>query len=203
MQKKRFDTITIQLKDATGKAILFETGRVIASLHLRKHVFDVAQWRKFALFSWKYALRFCHTSAWNSEFCWQVRNWFNTYFSSKHLIHCKRGWNFKVLCTTLIHISCYRWLLPDCIFYERRRGCRLLTPCLTCFLKPLVAVPRLYFVCWNFHKKHQLNHCLLFAFVVLGKIANRYNIRTTRARRRPCLGAERTCVLYLEHCRME
>ena len=76
-----------------------------------------------------------------------------------------------MLCTTLIHISCYRWLLPDCIFYERRRGCRLLTPCLTCFLKPLVAVPRLYFVCWNFHKKHQLNHCLLFAFVVLGKIA--------------------------------
>jgi len=43
VQKKRFDTITTHIKDATGKAIPFETDRVIASLHLRKHVFDVTQ----------------------------------------------------------------------------------------------------------------------------------------------------------------
>ena len=45
-----------------------------------------------------------------------------------------------------------------------------------------------------------------FRFRRARKIADPCNIRTTRARRRLCrlcLGAERTCVLYLEHRRTE
>jgi CBS domain-containing protein len=36
IQKKRFDTIEVDIRDDTGAPISFETGRLIATLHIRR-----------------------------------------------------------------------------------------------------------------------------------------------------------------------